>query len=163
MKQVPIILVVCGLLLLSTPLAAQAEFPWKLPNLNPFKKDESVRKAPVRKSNKSDGAFGLKLPFWNSKKKIVHKPTAKRKGKSTFAKMNESTKEFFAKTKDVLTPWDNDPNIDSSRQLSSTRRQTAKKENKSSFFDMVKFKSKEEPRPKPMTPQEFLSQDRPDF
>ncbi len=131
---------------------ALAESGWKMPNLNPFA-GKSTDAAPPKKSS------GFKMPSlvpsWA--KKDSKKPSQA----SAWSKISDGTKQFFTKTKDVLTPWDNPPKKASSSSISQRFHMggSSEKTKKKSFFTSW-MTEKEEPK-KPRSVSEFLKQPRP--
>jgi hypothetical protein len=123
-----------------------------MPNLNPFA-SKSADAAPA----KSGEGFKMPslLPSWA--KKDSKKPSQP----STWSKISDGTKQFFVKTKDVLTPWDDDskkadkPGISQRFHMGGSAKKTEKK----SFFTSW-IPEKEEPK-KPRSVSEFLKQPRP--
>ena len=126
-----------------------AEDGWKLPNLNPFKKGTTT--------SKSSSALELpKLGLPMVKPKSSNKP-------SGLSKVAKGTKDFFAKSYDVLTPWDTEAEKaqdrrENSPMLFSNTGTSQKKEEKSMFASW--FVQEEEPA-KPRTVSEWLAQPRP--
>jgi hypothetical protein len=123
-----------------------------MPNLNPFA-GKSTDAAPPKKS----GGFKMPslVPSWA--KKESKKPPQP----STWSKINDGTKRFFAKTKDVLTPWDNPPKKAGSPSISQRFHMggsSGKPEKKSFFTSWIT--GKDEPE-KPRSVSEFLKQPRP--
>jgi hypothetical protein len=73
---------------------------WKLPNLNPFAKKPAQ---PVASPISNPPTSGLRWPRLFSNREAA-KPKPNQPG--TMQKMAAGTKSFFAKTADVLNPWD---------------------------------------------------------
>lgn len=127
-----------------------AEDGWKLPSLNPFKSEK--KRASARVSDDS----------WMSMPKVPKMPGFKsgksrsgRKEPSTFTKMSRGTKNFFDKTYDVLTPWDNDQPKKPPAHMGVSR----KSDSDSGFFSNLFGKDDKEIE----TVNDFLGQDRPGF
>ena len=76
---------------------------------------------------------------------------------STWTKMSRSTKNFFSRTYDVLTPWDTD--AEKARTQKSSRNSTKSSEQGKSLFSSW-WSVEEEPK-KPQTVSEWLKQPRP--
>ena len=135
------------LLVAFTSSALAAEGDWKFPNLNPFAKKSSSKKRPAR-STVSDGGS----TWYTPRLPEIPKPSmpkfgggSKRKSRSnqpsTITKMTEGTKDFFAKSYDVLTPWDNDSRSAKSNSRKRSSARTARKD--SSWFDFSKNDERE--------------------
>jgi len=116
--------------------AVQAE-GWSLKKLNPFAKSTSSSK------KKSAAKPTWKLPKWKTPAPIQ--------------KVNRSTTRMAAKTWDSLTFWDNKKEPKST-WASGAKPYKRKEVEKESWLDNL-FTAKEE---KPKTPNEFLSQPRPE-
>jgi hypothetical protein len=127
--------VIVGLLMVCAATPVGAESSWKMPNLNPFAKD-STKPTTTKKS--SGFTMPNLIPSWGKPSK---RPSSE---PSTWTKFNTGTKQFFAKTKDVLTPWDDSP---------------ATKKEKKSFF--TGWLTEKEEVQKPRSVSEFLAQPRP--
>ncbi len=126
------------------------ESGWKLPNLNPFKSEKKRTSARVSDDSWMALPKVPTLPGFKSGKSRV-----RRKEPSTFAKMTEGTKDFFGKTYDVLTPWDNNKPKKPPTHMGVSRRSKSD----SGFFDW--FGGKEEKKIE--TVNDFLGQGRPGF
>jgi hypothetical protein len=145
---------------------------WSFPSLNPFKTEEKeMTYAPPSISAAEDEeppTSGFKFP----KLKLPSLPkigsdSPKPRQPSTMQKLGRGTKNFFSKTADVLTPWDNDEKAAPRRRTSTGVRRTyngspsaAVAEKKSSW--LPSWFSKEEPE-QPHTVNGFIAQPRPRF
>jgi len=118
------------MIVLALAVAAPAdEDGWKLPNLNPFKSSKPAKKrvsASVSDGKKGSGSW-LKMPEMpKMSTPFAQKPAANRraapKGPSTVDRVSTGTKNFFSKTYDVLTPWDNDKPKKPSTQTKTARK-----------------------------------------
>ncbi len=127
---------------------------WSMSSLNPFKKASTQQRARASVSDESvkKSVFPrVSMPNWNTKS-----PAPKRRTEpSTFAKIGQGTKDFFGKTKDVLTPWSKS----SKKKSSSSQGRSA---SKSSFFTSW-LPHKKEPKKDSRTVKDFLAQPRPGF
>lgn len=74
----------------------------RLPNLNPFAKKKEEEPTNVRFREPKSKSFLPRISLFP--KRDPNKP-------STLEKINNGTKEFFAKTIDVLTPWNNNKDM----------------------------------------------------
>ena len=92
------------LLGLALPVAGRGEEGgWKMPNLNPF---SSKSKPQTAARAASPPTSGWKMPkLWPAPTAAT--PRKKPSQPSAWSKMTSGTKNFFAKTADALTPWDN--------------------------------------------------------
>ena len=141
----------CVAFLLVT-LTARAESTWKLPDLNPF------NNAPKSKTaKKSTSLFKLPELSWpgkgGGKRSSTNKP-------STWNRVSNGTKNFFSKTKEVLTPWDNSSKKTGNSSIRNRFGMTTKKKEKSSSFFTGWLTKEEEPK-RARTVSEWLSQPRP--
>ncbi len=149
--------------LLAAGLALPAfgeESSWKMPNLNPFSskgKSASTSSAPTS---------GWKMPkMWPSKSSnAAARPKPRPANQpSTLTKMSNGTQQFFSKTADALTPWDNKPaapagNVSGSNSFFS---QSTAKAKKSDGVAPASWWSSEKKSESPKTVGDFLSQPRP--
>jgi hypothetical protein len=161
---------VLGLALVSWTAPAGAE--WKFPSLNPFKTEKreisSYTPPPEEYSAALDeeppkSGFKLpsmKMPKLSSSPKPPGQPSA-------MQKVGRSTKNFFSKTADVLTPWDNDKKTAPRARTATGVRRTyagspsAEKEEKKSF--LPNWFSKKDAPEEPRTVNGFIAQPRPRF
>ena len=120
---------------------SRADDAWSLSKLNPFKK-KATPATRVRAS--------LDDRMAESRMRTA---TSQRQEPSTWAKMNQGTKDLFGKTKSVLMPWTN------KKKSSSSSRQ--KSEQKTSILTSWLPKKAEPERPKSV--KEFLGRPRPSF
>jgi len=149
--------VVVVLLALGSPVAAVGEgSSWKMPNLNPF----SGKSGSATRSG-SAPTSGWHVPkLWQTTKSPAR---AKSKAQaSTWGQMTNGTQQFFSKTADVLTPWDNKkpappPKITGSNSVFS---QNKPKDKKSEGVAPASWWSTEK-NDAPKSVNEFLSRPRP--
>ena len=147
---------ICFVLLL-TARPVRAELPWKLSDLNPFKKQDSPRR-----DKRVDPSPGSR--FFTPHAPARHTSIARAsKAPSPVKRFNDGTKKLFSKTKSLFTSWSSPPATGSTNRR-FTGRHSSKQLNptKRGLFDVLRFQ-KGEPESKPQTPHEFLSQPRPDF
>lgn len=133
-------------LLVATP--AQADWPsWKLPSLNPFAKKETPQR------------------------RTVARPASTRSQQpGTLQRMTNGTRNFFSKTADALTPWDNNPPrkplpppTGAARTYSSSPR-TASKPAPSTWQRVTSWFGGETPQPPPpRSVDDFMALERPNF
>ena len=144
---------VASLVAISFASVAAAEEGWSISKLNPFKKSSASKRAHAQVSDEKPG-IGLprmSLPGLSSKS-----AAPKRKSKpSTLAKVNQGTKDFFGKTKDVLMPWSK-----SSKKPAAHYGSSKKPAKKKSFLTSWIPQKKEEKRPQTMG--DFLDAKRPE-
>ncbi len=147
---------------------------WEFPSLNPFKteKREVSAYTPPRDSaepleaDKEESGFRLpkfKMPSFGFGAKPPGQP-------STMEKLGRGTKNFFSKTADVLTPWDNDdkPTSRTTRSATGVRRKYSGstgefKAEKKSFVPSWFFGGDDEEEDTPRTVNSFIAQPRPKF
>ena len=143
----------CLLFACSATSPVQAESIWKRPTINPFARRSTTKAAPPKKSS------GFKMP--NLIPSWAKQERKKSPQPSTWSKISGQTKEFFGKTKDVLTPWDNPPKKTNNSSLSqrfhmgSSNEKTEKK----SFF--TSWLPEKEEVDKPRSMNESLKQPKP--
>ena len=144
--------VVVGLLSIGLAGVVSADDGWSLSKLNPFKKSPAPQhtRASVSDNAARSGTPRASVPPWTARSASP----ARRPEPSTFAKINQGTKDFFGKTKEVLMPWSGKSKKPASR---SSSRQPAKKSWFSSWF------SAKEPEREIRTVNDFLSLERPQF
>jgi hypothetical protein len=135
---------------------AMAGDGWSLAKLNPFRKESRLEEVQqmhdrvhtrVSDEETERGGFPkFSLPGWGSRS-----PATSRSSKpSTLTKLNQGTKDFFGKTKDVLMPWSDDTKRSGSRDSGT----------KTSFLpSWLKPKPAEPKRPESV--KEFLGRPRP--
>jgi hypothetical protein len=154
---------VCGVVLLlavAYPFAVNGEDGgWKMPNLNPFSgKGSGAGSAPTS---------GWKMPkMWPSTGKSTASTRAKKRQSNqpgTLSKMSSGTQQFFSKTADALTPWDNKPaapapQITGSNSLFS---QSTKQPKKSDVAPASWWGGSEKKSETPKSVNDFLSMPRP--
>lgn len=152
------VLILCLTITGTAPPFAAAE-GFTLPNLNPF----AAKKAPTRVTVTDEPE---KKSFLPSLPSINLLPKQKPGQPSTWQKMNKGTKDFFSKTVDVLTPWDNEPAKPANSNLTGSRRtysgspsQAKKSEPKKSYFPSL-FSPKTEKK-EIHTANDWLAQPRP--
>src|SRR5262249_47242467 len=93
------------LLAVLCPSSASGEdSSWKMPNLNPF----ASKSKPSSRRPSSAPTSGWHMPklLQTTKTPVRHKTKAASQP-STWSQMTTGTQQFFAKTADTLTPWDN--------------------------------------------------------
>lgn len=153
-------------MLLLSASAVAAEGSWSWPFWNPFKSEKSKSKkvtASVTDQNRS--SFQLpklpelpkpSLPSFTTKRTSAARRSAPSHSPSMWDKMTQGTKDFFSKTYDVLTPWDNHKSAPAKppTQLGGTSRPSKSKG--SSWFSWPKSDEPKEPR----TVNEFIAQPR---
>ncbi|MHB8970999.1 MAG: hypothetical protein ACYC3X_11290 [Pirellulaceae bacterium] len=144
---------VASLVAISFASVAAAAEGWSVSKLNPFKKSSPSKRA---HANVSDEKSGIGLPHM-SLPSLSSKSTApKRKSEpSTLAKMNQSTKNFFGKTKDVLMPWSK-----SSKKPSASYGSNKKPAKKKSF--LTSWMPEKKAEKKTQTMGDFLGGKRPE-
>jgi hypothetical protein len=127
---------------------------------------EAAEGTPTGSASVSDApTSGWKMPrLWPAKSAATAKKPA---GPSTWQRMSSGTRTFFAKTADVLNPWDDAEEKESlvpSGSGSAFRRASAKKEESSGKFSLPSWSwGSDAKESKPKTVNDFLSQPRPDF
>jgi hypothetical protein len=130
----------------STSVAAEG---WSLSKLNPFKKSTADKRT---RASVSDDDRSLTLP-----RPAPKSNGAKRSAEpSTLSKLNQGTKEFFGKTKDVLMPWSKSKKKSVARPVSAKKKVT-----KTPWYKSLL--PQKEPEKKPKTVSEFIGQDRPEL
>ena len=122
---------------------------WNLMAWNPFDRDDRVERPGARVSD-SGAAIG-------SSRAAARPPI--RREPSMWTKMNRGTKTFFAKTKDVLTPWDNEEPQRASLTGSRGFSYRSKPQKEKSFLESLFQPESEEQRIE--TVKDFLDQPRP--
>jgi hypothetical protein len=142
--------------------ACGEESNWKMPNLNPFAskgKSASTSNAPTS---------GWKMPkMWPSGSGNAAARAKPRQSNqpSTISKMTNGTKEFFSKTADTLTPWDNDKPKAPAGKVSGSNsfwsQSTSKTKKASDGVAPASWWSGEKKNEQPKTVGDFLSQPRP--
>ncbi len=145
---------------------SRADDGWSLSKLNPFKKKTSTSSrthASVSDDgSKASGFPHVAMPDWGAASHASRARTPKpRKKPSTMTKLNQSTKDFLGKTKDVLMPWSSSSKSSSSKKKKSRTRSTSRSKKKTSF--LTSWLPKKEPKPKPKTLKSFLGQRRPNY
>lgn len=146
------------LVLLGQPLRGGDGWGWS--NWNPF---SSKPRPPVSARVTDSQSSGWKMPsLWPKSSTSTHPGQP-----SAWQKMSSSTKNFFAKTADALTPWDQKPttpprSVTGSNSVfthNSPKSEEAKAKNKS-IFPASWWSSDKKEQPKSVS--EFLAQPRPD-
>jgi hypothetical protein len=155
-----------AIFVVASPLMAEG---WTLPSLNPFKteKREVSAYTPPASEDPDLPTSGFKFPKLKlpqaPKMSFGERPPGQ---PSAMQKLGQGTKNFFSKTADVLTPWDNDEKpAPRSRTATGVRRTYngspgAVEEKKTSLFSSW-FKKDEPETPK--TVNGFLANPRPRF
>ena len=148
-------MVLAGLVAMACAGTAAATEGWSLSKLNPFQKSSSSKRVHGSVSDEKSKSVlpSMSLPGLGSKS---HKP-AHSSEPSTLSKMNQGTKDFFGKTKDVLMPWSKSSKKPAARPVSS-KKTAAKTPWYKSWIPQKKKVEK-----KPMTVSDFIGQDRPGF
>ncbi len=150
--------------LLAAGLALPAdgeESSWKMPNLNPF---SSKGKPP---GTSSAPTSGWKMPkMWPSGSgNAAARPKPRQSNQpSTLTKMSNGTQQFFSKTADALTPWDNKPAAPAAKVSGSNSfwsQSTSKTKKASDGVAPASWWSSEKKSESPKTVGDFLSQPRP--
>jgi hypothetical protein len=153
------------LLAIVAPLAAVGDDgSWKMPNLNPF---AGKGKTASRPSNAPTSGWHMPK-LWQTTKSPVRPRTRPASQPSTLSKMSTGTQQFFAKTADTLTPWDNKkpappPKITGSNSIFTQQNKMADKKSttkESSGIAPASWWSSEKSS-SPKSVNEFLSQPRP--
>ncbi len=136
----------------STSAAAEG---WSLSKLVPFQKSLASKRAraSVSDDDRSSWLPRMSLPSWGSKSG----GPARRSEPSTLNKLNQGTKDFVGKTKDVLMPWSK------SSKKPTARPASAKKSAAKTPWYKSWIPQKKKPEKKPMSVSEFIGQDRPEF
>jgi hypothetical protein len=135
------------------------ESTWKMPNLNPFA-------SPGSSSSRSSSAptSGWKFPkLWQTTKSPARPKPKPANQPSTWSRMTTGTQQFFAKTADTLTPWDNkkpaaSPTITGSNSFFTHNKP---KDKESSGIAPASWWGTEKKDDSPKSVNEFLSQPRP--
>ena len=137
-------------------LASGEQSGWKMPNLNPFSGSGSGSKRSKAPTS------GWKVPsLWQPTKSPAKSRVAKQQP-STWNRMTNGTQQFFSKTADTLTPWDNKkpssaPTITGSNSIFTHNKP---KEKESSGVAPASWWGSEKSEA-PKTVNDFLSQPRP--
>jgi hypothetical protein len=144
--------VVVSLLSIGLAGVVSADDGWSLSKLNPFKKSPAPQRTRASVSDHAtrSGTNHMNVPPWTARPAS----TTRRNEPSTLEKINQGTKDFFGKTKEVLMPWSSSSKKPASRAGS---RQPAKTSWFSSWFP----EKKKEPEIR--TVNDFLSLERPQF
>lgn len=150
---------VAALLAAGFPSRANSEDGgWKMPNLNPFSGSSGTGSPPTS---------GWKMPkMWPSTRQSTASIRAKKRQAnqpSTLSRMSTGTQQFFSKTADALTPWDNKkpsppPKITGSNSVFS---QSTKKSAKSEVAPASWWGGSEKKADSPKSVNDFLSMPRP--
>jgi hypothetical protein len=144
---------VASLVAISFASVAAAEEGWSVSKLNPFKKSSAPKRA---HANVSDEKSGIGLPHMSLPGLSSKSAAPKRKSEpSTLAKMNQGTKDFFGKTKDVLMPWSKS-STKSAVHNGSSKKPAKKKSFLTSWIPQKKVEKK------PQTMRDFLGDPRPE-
>ena len=147
-------MVVAGVVAMAMGSSLAAAESWSLSKLVPFQKSSAGKRAHASVSDKDRGSWmpKMSLPSWGS----TSRAPAKSKTPSTLTKLNQGTKDFFGKTKDVLMPWSKPA------KKSATRPASAKKTSQTPWYKAWIPRQKP-PEKKPMSVSDFIGQDRPEF
>jgi hypothetical protein len=124
--------------------ASGQESSWKLPRLNPFKRDSGTTKAPTNLSK------GLRLPRLP---RSFSKPV-------TANRLIEGPRNILTKTKDLVTPWKKTSPA-GSRLRSAAGVRAARK--KPARWSPLAWFSRPETKPPPMTAHDFIARQAPGF
>jgi hypothetical protein len=156
--------------LLCVPTAVFAD-GFGLPNLNPFQsKPKSTPKRvtpgmPVaKKKQQASSSYSLpKLPGLNFPRPSWTPSLPKPHMPATVKRMNQSTKQFFAKTADVLTsPWQSDPTPTRRSTRITNRMPPEPKESEGILTSWFSPKKKEPPKDtRPKRVSDWIGGDRP--
>lgn len=144
---------------LAGPAQAEDEGGFRLPNLNPFSKSEKSepRRATGRVSDDSSlWPFGSK-PAGNTRPVSTGRSVPRRAEPSMTTKVTQGTKNFFSKTYDVLTPWDNNDPPPPPRYGASKPKQK-----KGFDWDVLNLFGDDEPEQEITSVNEWLALPRPD-
>jgi hypothetical protein len=135
----------------STSAAAEG---WSLSKLNPFQKSSASKRAHASVSDDDHSSWlpKMSLPSWSSKSRA---PT-RHSEPSTLSKMNQGTKDFFGKSKDVLMPWSKSSKKPTTRPA-SVKKPVAKTPWYKSWVPQKKQEKK------PLSVSDFIGQDRPEI
>jgi hypothetical protein len=141
-------------------IANSADGGWKMPNLNPFSGTSGS-------GGGSPPTSGWKMPkLWPSTGKSTASTRANKRRSnqpSALSRMSTGTQQFFSKTADALTPWDNKkpappPKITGSNSIFS---QSTKKPEKSDVAPASWWGGSEKKAESPKSVNDFLSMPRP--
>jgi len=153
--------VVAVLLAILSPYSASGEdSSWKMPNLNPF----ASKGKPSSRRPSSAPTSGWHMPKLLQTTKTPVRPKSKAANPpSTWSRMTTGTQQFFAKTADTLTPWDNKkpappPKITGSNSIFT--QQSKPKDKDSGGITPASWWSSEK-NDSPKSVNDFLSQPRP--
>jgi hypothetical protein len=139
-------------IVLSTVVApALGADSWSISKLNPFaKKSSSATRARASLSDEPSSSWrpSMSMPSWSSGSQAARKPQQP----STWDRVQQGTKDTYAKTKAFLMPWSN----------SSKKKSSASHNNKNSTFFTSWFSKPEKPK-RSETVKDFLGRPRPSF
>ena len=130
-------------LVVSSMASAESESRWKLPKVNP-KKKEGRASAPVWNNSNLPG-LGL------AEEKL-----------SIAERLTSGPKRFVGKTRKWLTPWKTESNVGATFRLGNDTA-TALKSKRDRWRPLSWFRPKEPELPAPMTAHEFLGRKAPGF
>jgi len=137
---------------------------WNLPNLNPF---GSRGSSSSRASHAPTSGWHMPK-LWQTTKTPVRPKTKAASQQSTLSRMTTNTQQFFAKTADTLTPWDNKkpappPKITGSNSIFTQQNKLADKKSTSKESSGIAPASwwSGEKSDSPKSVNDFLSQPRP--
>lgn len=145
--------VLVGMLSIGVAGVVSADEGWGLSKLNPFKKKAppaARARASVADSSRPSGSSRATTAPWLTRSSA---PTRKAEP-STLEKVNQGTKDFFGKTKEVLMPWSTTPQKPAARTSSKSAKS-------SSWFSSWWPEKKKEPEIR--TVNDFLGLERPQF
>jgi hypothetical protein len=147
-------MVLAGLAAMAISSTSAAADGWSLSKLVPFQKSSASKRAhaSVSDGDRSGGLPRMSVPNRGTKSRPPDGPSEP----STLSKLNQGTKDFFGKTKDVLMPWSKSSKKPAARPVSTTRTAT-----KTPWYKSWIPQKKQQQKPK--TVSEFIGQDRPEF
>ena len=148
-------MVLAGLVAMAIGSSSAAAEGWSLSKLVPFQKSSASKRAraSVSDDDRSSLLPKMSLPSWGTKSRAPARPSEP----STLSKLNQGTKDFFGKSKDVLMPWSKSSKKPTARPA-SVKKPVAKTPWYKSWIPQ-----KKKPEKKPLSVSEFIGQDRPEF
>ena len=147
-------IVLAGLVAMAIASTSAAAEDWSLSKLVPFQKSSASKRAHASVSDEDRSSLlpRMSLPSWSTKSRAPARP----REPSTMSKLNQGTKDFFGKTKDVLMPWSKSSKKPTTRPA-SVRKPVAKTPWYKSWIPQKKEEKK------PLSVSDFIGQDRPEF
>lgn len=152
-------MVLAGLVAMAMAGTSVAAEGWSLSKLVPFQKSSADKRAraSVSDDDRGGGFPTLSMPSWGSKSRSPKRSSEP----STLSKLNQGTKDFFGKTKDVLMPWSKSTQSKSTQKSATRPVSNKKKVAKTPWYKALI--PQKEPEKKPKTVSEFIGQDRPEL